>query len=89
MKIPQFLLIKYFTVLFICVRNDQQYALICNTLYSMCCPVVKHNKRHHANPTHRPRNHTLYGIPPVLFVFQVTKKDLRSSLMMAGYGRNM
>jgi hypothetical protein len=24
---------------------------------------------------HRPRNHTLYGIPPIRFVFQVTQKD--------------
>jgi hypothetical protein len=38
---------------------------------------------------HRPRNHTLYDIPPFLFVFQVTQKDIRSSLMMAGYCRNM
>jgi hypothetical protein len=28
-------------------------------------------------------------IPPIRFVFQVTQKDLRSSLMMAGYCRNM
>jgi hypothetical protein len=41
------------------------------------------------NPAHRSRNHTLYDIPPIRFVFQVTKKDLRSSLMMAGYCRNM
>jgi hypothetical protein len=38
---------------------------------------------------HRSRNHTLYDIPPIRFIFQVTKKDLRSSLMMAGYSRNM
>jgi hypothetical protein len=31
-----------------------------------------------------PRNHTLHDIPPIRFVFQVTQKDLRSSLMMAG-----
>jgi hypothetical protein len=49
----------------------------------------KHNRRNHDNPAHRPRNHTLYDIPPILFVFQVTQKDLRSSLMMAGYCRNM
>jgi hypothetical protein len=40
-------------------------------------------------PAHRPRNHTLYDTPPIQFVFQVTQKDLRSSLMMAGYCRNM
>jgi hypothetical protein len=33
----------------------------------------------------RPRNRTLYDIPPILFVFKVTQKDLRSSLKMAGY----
>jgi hypothetical protein len=41
----------------------------------------------HDTPAHRPRHHTLYDIPPILFVFQVTQKDLRSSLMMAGYCR--
>jgi hypothetical protein len=35
------------------------------------------------------RNHTLYDIPPIRFVFQVTQKGLRSSLVMAGYCRNM
>jgi hypothetical protein len=34
-------------------------------------------------------NHTLHDIPPIRFVFQVTQEDLRSSLMMAGYCRNM
>jgi hypothetical protein len=29
------------------------------------------------------------GIPPIRFVFQVTQKDLRRSLMMASYCRNM
>jgi hypothetical protein len=28
-------------------------------------------------------------IPPIRFVFQVTQKDKRSSLMMAGYCQNM
>jgi hypothetical protein len=41
------------------------------------------------NPAHRPRNHTLYDIPPIQFVFQVTQNVLRSSLMMAGYCRDM
>jgi hypothetical protein len=44
--------------------------------------------RNRDNPAHRPRNHTLYDIPPILFVFQVTQKDLTNSLMMAGYCRN-
>jgi hypothetical protein len=43
----------------------------------------KHNRRNHDNPAHRPRNHTLYDIPPIRFVFQVTRKDLRISLMLA------
>jgi hypothetical protein len=36
-----------------------------------------------------PRNHTLYDIPLIRFLFQVTEKDLKSSQMMAGYCRNM
>jgi hypothetical protein len=32
---------------------------------------------------------THYDVPPILFVFHVIWKDLRSSLMMAGYCRNM
>jgi hypothetical protein len=44
--------------------------------------------RNHGNPAHRSRNHT-YDIPPIRFVFQVTQKDQRSSLMIAGYCRNM
>jgi hypothetical protein len=34
-------------------------------------------------------NHTLYDIPPIRFVFRITQKDLRSSLRMAGYCRNI
>jgi hypothetical protein len=62
-------------------------------------PVYEHQKVHslleetcvpwHDNPAHRPRNHTLYDTPPIRFVFQVTQEDLISSLMMAGYCRNM
>jgi hypothetical protein len=33
-------------------------------------------------------NYTLYDIPPIQSVFQVTQTDPRSSLMMAGYYRN-
>jgi hypothetical protein len=36
---------------------------------------------------HRPRNHTLYDIPPIRSVFQVTQSDPRTSLMMADYCR--
>jgi hypothetical protein len=32
----------------------------------------KHNRQNHDTPAHRPRNHTLYDIPPNLFVFEVT-----------------
>jgi hypothetical protein len=49
----------------------------------------KHNRRNHDTPAHRSRNHTLYDIPPIRFVFQVTQKDLRSSLMMADHYWNM
>jgi hypothetical protein len=49
--------------------------------YVACVPECR--------PAHRPRNHTLYDIPPIRFVFKVTQKNLRSSLMVAGYCRNM
>jgi hypothetical protein len=52
------------------------YHIMCG--YVVCVPECR------GNPAHRPRNHTLYDIPPIRFVFQVTQKDLRSSLMMAG-----
>jgi hypothetical protein len=32
---------------------------------------------------------TLYDIPPIGFIFQGTQKDPRSSMMIAGYCRNM
>jgi uridine kinase len=49
----------------------------------------KASQLQHNTPAHRPRNHTLYDVSPIRFVFQVTQKDLRSSLMMADYCRNM
>jgi hypothetical protein len=52
-------------------------------------PVGKNNRRNHHKSAHRSSNHTLYHIPPIRFVFQVTQRDLRSSMMMAGYCRNM
>jgi hypothetical protein len=63
-------------------RKNQQYALIVPS-------VGTHNTRSHDNPAHRPRNHTLYDIPTLSCVFQVTQEDPISSLMMAGYCRNM
>jgi hypothetical protein len=73
------------------IRNDQQHALICNTLYSMHAYALSWEAQRTTpqNPAHRPRNHTLYDIPPIRIVFHVTQKGLRSSLMMAGYCRNM
>jgi hypothetical protein len=50
--------------------------------------IPKYSWRNHDNPTHRLHNHTLYDIPPIPFVIQVTQKDLRRSLMMADYCRN-
>jgi hypothetical protein len=49
----------------------------------------KHNRWNHNTLPHRPRNYTLYDIPPIRSVFQVTQMDPRSSLTMAGYCRNM
>jgi hypothetical protein len=51
--------------------------------------VGKHNRRNHDTPAHRSHNHTLYDIPPIRSVFQVTQTDPRSSLMIAVYCRNM
>jgi hypothetical protein len=55
---------------------------------SICC-AFQHNRQNHNTPAHRPHNHTLYDIPPIRSVFQVTQTDPRSSLMMAGYCQNM
>jgi hypothetical protein len=57
--------------------------------YVQECRGWGHSRLNHDNPAHRPRNHTLYDIPPIPFVIQVTQKDLRSSLKMADYCRNM
>jgi hypothetical protein len=51
--------------------------------------VIYHSFWNHDTLAHRPRNYTLCDIPPIRFVFQVTQKALRSSLMVAGYCRNM
>jgi hypothetical protein len=48
----------------------------CLNQYATACP-------------HKSHNHTLYDTPPTQFVFQVTQEDLISSVMMAGYCRNM
>jgi hypothetical protein len=68
----------------------------CGLVSEMMLPPVvlpnwagKHNRWNHNILVHRPHNHTLSDIPPIQFVFQVTQKDLRSSLMMAGYCWNM
>jgi hypothetical protein len=53
---------------------------------SVCCASQDGN---HDNPAHMSRNRTLYDIPPILFVFQVTHTDPRSSVIMADYCRNM
>jgi hypothetical protein len=61
---------------------------------AVCCAsqlssAGKHNRRNHDTSAHRPSDHTLYDKSPIWFVFQVTQKDLRSSLIMADYCRNM
>jgi hypothetical protein len=58
------------------------YHIMCD--YVTCVPDCRG-----PDPVHRPRNHTLCDIPPTRFVFQVTQKGLRCSLMMASYCRNM
>jgi hypothetical protein len=55
----------------------------------LCLLCFSARRQNHDSPAHKPRNHTLYDIPHIRFVFQVTQKDLRSSLMMANYCRNM
>jgi hypothetical protein len=61
---------------------------ICHGSVDLCAGLPWF-RRNHGNPAHSSSNHTLYAISPIRFVFQVTQKDLRSSLMMAGYCRNM
>jgi hypothetical protein len=53
------------------------------------CVVTWRACQNHNTAAHRPGNHTVYDKPPIWFVFQVTQKYLRSSLMMAGYCQNM
>jgi hypothetical protein len=50
---------------------------------------VQHTEPRQSGIQYRFHNHTLYDIPPIPFVIEVTQKDLRSSLMMADYCRNM
>jgi hypothetical protein len=40
-----------------------------NTIF----PAGKHNRRNHDTPAHRSRSNTLYDIPPIRFVFQITQ----------------
>jgi hypothetical protein len=63
------------------------YHIMCG--YMAFVPDCHGSGRNHDNSANRLRNHTLYYIPPIRFVFEVTQKDLRSSLMMEGYCRNM
>jgi hypothetical protein len=58
-------------------------------VYHVSVSVCRIAQVNHGNPAHRPRNPTLYDIPPTPFVIQLTQKDLRISLIMAGYCRNM
>jgi hypothetical protein len=65
---------------------------ICGIPYNVClcglCAGLSWFRMEHNNPAHRPHKHTLYDIPPIQSVFQVTQTDPRSSLMMADYCRN-
>jgi hypothetical protein len=72
-------------------RNNQQYALICTTplfyiLAPTCFGSSLPSSGSFLDPSEwlcgMPHNHTLYDIPPFRFVFQVTRKELRNSLMM-------
>jgi hypothetical protein len=51
------------------------YHIMCGCV--ACVSDCRGSERNHDNPT------------PIRFVFQVSQKDLRCSLMMAGYCRNM
>jgi hypothetical protein len=53
------------------------------------CTQLEAQQTYHNTPAHRPHNHTLYDIPPIRSVFQVTQTYPKSSLMMADYSRNM
>jgi hypothetical protein len=43
-------------------------------VYHIMCGYVACVTDCHDTPSHRPHNHTLYDIPPIRFVFQVTQK---------------
>jgi hypothetical protein len=58
------------------VLEEKQYALTVPLLYSTYWLL-------HVSAV------AWWYIPPIQFVFQVTQEDLISSLMMAGYCRNM
>jgi hypothetical protein len=79
------------------IRKDQKYALIVPLIYSMywllhvwavayhlqwACMILLRYLEYKSNGR-------ISSISSVIQVFQVTQKDLRSSLMMAGYCRNM
>jgi hypothetical protein len=64
------------------------YMVLSVVLPILCFPDGKYN-RWNETPAHRPRNNTSYDIPLISFVFQIIQKEVRSSLMMAGYYRNM
>jgi hypothetical protein len=56
----------------------QGFLVMC---FTYCC--TQHSRQNHDSVAHRPHNYTLYDIPPIRTVFQVTQMDPRSSLMMA------
>jgi hypothetical protein len=77
------------------IRKHQQYELICTTpLFYVLAPTCFGTRLGDTTDgitTMRHAGHvtTHYTIYKTFDLFQVTRKDLRSSLMMAGYCRNM
>jgi hypothetical protein len=51
------------------------YHIICG--YVTCVPECRGSVRDHDTPAHRPRNYTLYDIPPIRFVFQYGTTTIR------------
>jgi hypothetical protein len=76
LNIVMYLPFSVFCVLFVC----KCVMFYCHWFRLLC--FSRHNTGHVTN-------YTLYDIPPIRSVFQVTHTDPRSSLMMEDYCRNM
>jgi hypothetical protein len=75
-------------------RNDQQYTLICTTplfyvLAPTCFSSMLPSSGSFLDPSELLEIQIEWVMYHIMCVIQVTQKDLRGSLMKAGYCRNM